>query len=398
MATLLLVIIYIAFISLGLPDALLGAGWPVIQPDLNIPYSYAGIIQMTIAGGTIVSSMFAGYLIKKMGTGKLTAFSVALTAGALLGFSIAPGFVWLVLIALPLGLGAGAVDAGLNAYVASHYKSRHMSWLHSFWGLGALSGPLVLSLILHQEGSWRAGYRSIGVFQILLVIILVFSLPLWGRVKTLNSGDREENHGDLSLFGAMKIRGVPFALGVFLFYCGIEATMGLWGGSYLFRVKEMDSARAASWVSLFYGSITLGRFLSGFLTLKLSNNSMIKIGALIIFCGVILMLLPLPLPLVLAGFLMIGLGCAPVFPSMLHETPVRFGEEGARSIMGFQMAVAYMGSTFLPPLFGFIAGAEAMHLLPVFLLVYISGLVIAFVQLKRVTASCFSRNPAVCRG
>ncbi len=386
MATLLLIIIYIAFISLGLPDALLGSGWPVMQPDLNVPYGFAGFIQVIISGGTILSSMFSGLLLKRFGTGKLTTLSVALTAAALLGFSLAPSFLWILPAAIPLGLGAGAVDAGLNAYVADHYESRHMSWLHSFWGVGALGGPMILSVLLHKGFPWRSGYRSVGIFQCILVFVLIAAIPLWDKVKSRKSTKGVTEPGDqVSFLGALKIKGVPMALLVFLFYCGIESSMGLWGGSFLFKVKGLNPAETASWVSFFFGSITLGRFLTGFLTYRWSNNTLIRRGAIIVLSGILLMLLPLSLPLTLLGFLMVGFGLAPIFPSMLHETPVRFGKENSQAIMGFQMAVAYMGATFLPPLFGFIASERTLYLLPVFLLGYIVFLIVCFERLRMIT-------------
>ncbi len=384
MATLLLLIIYTAFISLGLPDALLGAGWPVMQPELKIPYGAAGIIQMSISGGTIISSMFSGFLLKRLGTGKLTTISVTLTAAALFGFAFAPSFLWILAAAIPLGLGAGAVDAGLNAYVANHYESRHMSWLHSFWGVGALGGPLVLSILLRSGFSWRTGYKSVGTFQVFLVLILFIAIPLWSKVKTravADSGENTENQS--SFWSSLKVKGVVKALLIFLFYCGIEASMGLWGGSFLFKAKGMEPAKAAVWVSVFYGSITAGRFITGFLTYMWSNNRMIRTGVLIILAGVLLILLPLPIYLTLSGFIIVGLGCAPIFPSMLHETPARFGKEHSHAVMGFQMAAAYIGATFLPPLFGFLASAKAIHILPVFLLGYILLLMFCFESLAR---------------
>lgn len=384
MATLLLLIIYLAFISLGLPDALLGASWPVMQPELNTPFGFAGIIQMLISGGTIVSSLLSGLMLKRFGTGKVTSFSVALTAGALLGFSLAPSFLWVIAAAIPLGLGAGAVDAGLNAYVANHYESRHMSWLHSFWGIGALGGPLFLSMLLPRGFSWRTGYGAVGLFQIVLVVILLAALPLWGRVAARNTGEEEES-GENRVSGrrAMTSGKMALALTVFLFYCGIEASLGLWGGSFLVRAKGLNPAAAAAWVSFFFASLTLGRFLTGFLTRRWSNDTLIRRGVLIILGGVLLMVLPLPRGLALAGFLMAGLGCAPVFPSMLHETPVRFGRENSQAVMGFQMAAAYVGSTFLPPLFGLITGARGLHLLPFFLLGYGVILLFSFQKLSR---------------
>lgn len=384
MATLLLILIYLAFISLGLPDALLGAGWPVMQPELDVPYGFAGIAQMLIAGSTIISSMFSGTVIKRFGTGKVTAVSVGMTAIALLGFAAAPSFLWMLVCTIPLGLGAGAVDAGLNGYVANHYESRHMSWLHSFWGVGAMSGPLVLSFFLFGGYSWRSGYLAVGGFQAVLVVILIAAVPLWDRVKALKTDDVE--HRSMSMFAALKIPGVPSALLVFLLYCGIESSMGLWGGSFLYMAKGLDPAKAATWVSVFYGSITAGRFLTGFLTYRFSNNAMIGGGTAIIITGVVLVLLPLPLPVSLAGFLLTGFGCAPIFPCMIHETPVRFGSGNSQAIIGFQMATAYIGTTLLPPLFGFVSSFAGMTLLPVFILGYAILMLANFLRVRVVRA------------
>jgi fucose permease len=387
MATALLIIIYIAFISLGLPDALLGGAWPVMQPELGVPYGFAGLASMTITGGTIISSVFSSRVLRRFGTGLVTAVSVSLTALALFGFALAPSFWWILAAALPLGLGAGAVDAGLNAFVAERYESRHMSWLHSFWGLGALSGPLLLSALLRGGGRWRSGYLIIALFQALLVLALFLSLPLWDRVKPRLAGTGEGAAARVAhkpLFFPLKVRGVKLALAAFFFYCGIELCMGLWGGSYLFKTKGLAPAQAATWVSLFYASITLGRFLTGFLTYRVSNRGLIRFGSLVILTGILLLALPLPLPFTLAGFLLIGLGCAPIFPCMLHETPTRFGVDNAQAIMGFQMAVAYIGSTLLPPAFGFVASATSMGILPYFLLACIALLIAASERLGSV--------------
>jgi len=385
MATLLLALIYVAFISLGLPDALLGAGWPVMQSDLGVPYGFAGLISMIVSGGTIVSSVFSGRVLRKFGTGRVTAFSVALTALALFGFALSPSFYWLLAAAVPLGLGAGAVDSGLNAYVATHYESRHMSWLHCFWGIGALSGPLILSFLLSRDHSWRDGYLTIAIVQAVLVVLLIFAVPLWDKVRARSLGDRlREEPSERPLLFPLKIKGVKLALIILFFYCGIETTMGLWGGSFLFKIKGLDAASTATWVSLFYASITVGRFITGFMTYRLSNNDLLRWGGLIVLAGVILLLIPAPLPITLIGFLLVGFGCAPIYPCMLHETPVRFGAENAQAIMGFQMAVAYIGSSILPPLFGFIASATTLALLPVFLAGYITVLLLSSEKLRKV--------------
>jgi fucose permease len=379
MATFLLIIIYFAFISLGLPDSLLGATWPIMQPDFGVPYSFAGIASMVISGGTIISSLLSGRVINRFGTGKVTFVSVLMTAVALLGFSLAPSFPWIVVLAIPLGLGAGAVDSGLNEYVAEHYKSHHMSWLHCFWGIGAMSGPLIMSQTIALDHSWRSGYLIVSIIQWVLVVILFFSIPIWKQGSSLSlsvqsDGSVSENPAAIEsppgFFSPLKIRGVKYVLMAFFFYCGIEATMGLWGGSYLVRARGLDPVTAAEWVSLFYASITFGRLVTGFVTMRLSNPILIRAGTIIIICGIVLLFLPLPALAALIAFVLIGLGCAPIFPIMLHETPGRFGKQSAQQVMSFQMAVAYVGSTFLPPLFGFVASNASLSLLPVFVIVY----------------------------
>lgn len=382
MVTLLLIIIYIAFISLGLPDALLGAGWPAMHIDLGVPLSFAGILQILVSGGTILSSILSARLLARFGTGKVTAVSVGMTAIALLGFSFAPSFLWLIFATFPLGLGAGSVDTGLNAFVAENYESRHMSWLHSFWGVGALIGPLVLSFFLSKGISWRYGYRSIGLFQCFLVFILVISLPLWKKVRSQSkSKGNNVEHTVLSIPQMLRIKGVPFAVITFFAYCGIEASVGLWSGSYLVSVKGLAPARAAFWVSSFYASITIGRFITGFITFKIRNVDLIRWGGVVIGVGILFILLPLPFLFTIFGIMLIGLGCAPIFPCMLHETPGRFGARNAQSIMGLQMACAYVGTTFLPPLFGFISAVTSLKLLPMFLLIYV---VILFVSSEKI--------------
>ena len=395
MVTYFLILIYFAFISLGLPDSLLGVTWPVMQPGFGVPFSFAGIASMVISGGTIVSSLLSGRIIQRFGTGRVTFVSVFMTALALLGFSLAPSFFWIVLMAVPLGLGAGAVDSGLNEYVAEHYKAHHMSWLHCFWGVGAMSGPLILSQIISSDKSWRNGYLLISIIQFVLVAVLFFSLPLWKKVAASEDDPQEpESEEGLQpqtppsrgLFYPLQIRGVKFVLITFLFYCGVESTMGLWGSSFLVRVRGLDAATAAAWVSSFYGSITIGRLIAGFITMKVSNKQLIRIGQLIILTGVVLLFLPLPNFFSLLAFILIGLGCAPIFPGMLHETPVRFGKEDAQLVMGFQMAVAYVGATFLPPLFGFIATSTSLGLLPLFVLVYISAMLFSSERLNLMLA------------
>lgn len=369
MLTLLLIVIYISFISLGLPDSLLGSAWPILHADLSVPISYAGIISMIISGGTIVSSFFSEKIIRKLGTGLVTAISVFMTAGALLGFSYAPSFVWLCVLAIPLGLGAGSVDAALNNFVALHYKARHMSWLHCFWGIGATLGPVIMSVYLNKDGQWNLGYRTIGIIQTVLVTLLFITLPLWKNVKGGEESAKDSTSKSLKIKDIFKIKGAKTAFISFFCYCALEATTGLWGSSYLVFERGINSEVAAKWISLFYLGITIGRFISGFATMKLNNQTMIRIGELLIVAGIAVLFMPFHNNILQGGFLLIGLGCAPIYPCMLHETPNRFSKSLSASLMGIQMAFAYVGSTFMPPLFGAVSGVLSLNLFPVFLLI-----------------------------
>ncbi|MEZ2718428.1 MFS transporter [Niallia circulans] len=373
MATFFLVIIYLAFISLGLPDSLLGVSWSLMQVEFKAPLETAGVLFMTIAGGTIISSFISGTLLKKFGTGMVTFVSCFMTAGALLGFHFAPSIVWLFIFAIPLGLGAGAVDTGLNNYVASHYKAHHMSWLHCFWGVGATLGPIIVAQFISRDNSWRSGYFAIASIQFILVVILLFTLPLWKKIEKVPKQEHENkieeststlDEAYLENQKPWKIRGVKLALLAFLFYCGAEAAVGLWGSSFLVNVKNLSIDVAAKWVSVFYAGITIGRFITGFITLKMSNQRLIRWGQIIALVGAILLFLPFPVLFSLAGFIMIGLGLAPIFPCMLHETPLRFGKKHSQTIMGYQMAIAYTGSTFLPPILGYAAAKSTIGIFP----------------------------------
>lgn len=390
MTTFLLIIIYLAFISLGLPDSLLGAAWPVMQSDFDAPLETAGLLSMTIAGSTIISSLLSGRVLKRFGTGKVTFVSVLMTATALLGFFFAPSVIWLIACAIPLGLGAGAVDSGLNDYVATHYKAHHMSWLHSFWGVGATLGPIVMAQFIVGDHAWRDGYATIASLQFALVLILLFTLPIWNKVKdnqkiqnveTHDSKDAPNNE-DTKDVKPLQIKGVNLALFSFLFYCGVEATVGLWGSSYLVNVKGLNEATAAGWVSFYFAGITIGRFITGFITFKMTNRFLIRMGQSIAFVGAIILLLPLPSIFSLIGFVIVGLGLAPIFPCMLHETPARFGKKHSQTIMGYQMAVAYTGTTFLPPLLGFIASKTTIGIFPICVVLFVAAMLLSSERLN----------------
>jgi fucose permease len=361
----LLLIIYLAFISLGLPDSLLGAAWPAMFGDLGVPVNYAGILSLIVAAGTVVSSLFSGKVIRKFGVASVTTFSVLMTALALMGYSLTDHFAFLCLLAVPLGLGAGSVDAALNNYVALHYEARHMNWLHSFWGVGAAIGPMILAGQLARGHSWSDGYQSIAWIQLALVAVLVASLPLWVKNQMEDSRSTEEKRP--GLFQLIQVLpGLPQALLVFFCYCSIEASFGLWGASYLVFEKGFEADLAARYASLYYLGITIGRFLSGFLTRHFSNRQLVYLGQAVIGLGIALLVLPID-ALILPGFLAIGLGCAPIFPSLLHETPANFGEKHSQSIMGLQMASAYVGITLMPFLFGEIATFTGQSFLLTFL-------------------------------
>lgn len=378
MITLLLIIIYIAFISLGLPDSMLGAAWPTIRIELNLPIAGAGLVSMIVSGGTIVSSLMSGKLIKKLGTGKLTLVSVLMTAAALLGFSLSNSYLWLCLMAVPLGLGAGAVDAALNNFVALHFSARHMSWLHCFWGIGATVGPIIMAASISQKGLWQRGYLTVAIIQACLVVILLLSQPLW---RPFNSNVQEGEVIEVKDESVFKLPGVRPALIGFFCYCALESTAGLWGATFLVQARGVSAAVAAGWVSMYYLGITIGRFINGFITSFLSNQNLIRCGQLLIALGAALLLIFNQSYVSLIALILIGMGCAPIYPSMLHETPVRFGKNNSSRLMGVQMASAYTGTTLVPPVLGLIMGALGIRLYPVFILIL---LVVMFVCNERV--------------
>lgn len=369
MTSLLIAIIYLAFISLGLPDGLLGSAWPIMYGEFNVPVSYAGIISTIICLGTITSSLQSDRLTRKLGTGKVTALSVATTAIALFGFGFSHSFFALCLWAIPYGLGAGCVDAALNNYVALHYESHHMSWLHCMWGIGATVGPYIMGWVLTGGQTWNAGYKYVGIIQIVLTAILIFSLPLWkGRtVQNENGEEVEVESKALSLPEIIRIPGAKEIMVAFFCYCGLEQTAGLWASSYLVLQRGIDVETAARFASLFYLGITIGRGICGFITMKLNDRQMIRLGFGIIGLGVAILILPLGETMALVGLVMVGLGCAPVYPCIIHSTPDHFGAENSQAIIGVQMASAYVGSASLPPIFGLIANHITPGLYPFYL-------------------------------
>ena len=382
MFALLIAIIYLSFISLGLPDSLLGSAWAVMRVDFDAPLSYAGIISMIISLGTIVSSLFSDRLTSKFGTGLVTSVSVAMTAIALFLFSISTKYWMLCVFAIPYGLGAGAVDASLNNYVALHLKARHMSWLHCMWGVGAMISPFIMSYALTGGTGWNQGYLIVSVIQISLSAILFVSLPLWKKcakkkeTETENTDDAKENRNPVKFKEIFKIKGAVACFICFFCYCALESTAMLWASSYMISHNGVTAEKAAMFASLFFIGITAGRGLNGFLTLKLSDKTLIRAGQILISAGIIFIIIPSAEWLTIVGLVIIGLGCAPIYPSIIHMTPALFGEDKSQAMIGVQMASAYIGSFFAPPVFGLIANHVTPKLLPVYLAVFLVLMII----------------------
>ena len=365
MFQLLLAIIYVSFISLGLPDSLLGCAWPSMYKGLGVSLSYAGYISMIITGCTIISSVFSDRLVRAVGTGAVTLLSVGMTAAALFGFSISGSYASLCLWAIPYGLGAGSVDAALNNFVAVHYEAKHMSWLHCFWGVGATLGPYIMGRSLAGGLGWNHGYRIISILQIILTALLLFSLPLW-KSPAAGSGNQDPASAPLKIRELLALPGAKQILAAFFCYCSMEQITGLWGSSYMVLQKGIPAGTAASLISLYYLGITGGRFFSGFLTLRLKTRDLIRLGQGTVLAGILLLALFGSRPFLSAGLLLIGFGCAPIFPCLLHQTPERFGTRASQSIMGLQMACAYAGSTVSPPIAGFFTEKISPAVYPVF--------------------------------
>lgn len=396
MFQMLLLIIYLAFISLGLPDSLLGSAWPSMYQDFSVPVSSSGIVFMIISLGTIISSLQSDRLTKRFGTGKITAVSVLMTAAALFGFSISRSFPALCLWAIPYGLGAGSVDASLNNYVALHYASRHMSWLHCMWGVGASLGPYIMGYALTGGYGWSMGYRIIAVIQILLTAFLFLSLSQWKNGNSDEGEQRETTAKALSLGEILRIPGAKEVMVTFFCYCALEQTANLWVSSYLVLQKGITPEQAAGFASLFFVGITAGRFFSGFLTIKIGDTQMIRLGQAIILLGILTLLMPFGLGTSRIGLLLIGLGCAPVYPSIIHSTPASFGADKSQAMIGVQMAFAYVGTCLMPPLFGVIANHITAALFPFYLLIILGVMIFAYermlskVRQKRQRQSGFS--------
>lgn len=389
MTTLLLIIIYFAFISLGLPDSLLGSIWPIAHRELGVPLAWSGPIFMIISLGTVVSSLFSDRLTRRLGAGLVTVLSVALTALALFGFGISTSYWMLCLWAVPYGLGAGSIDAALNNYVALHFKSRHMSWLHCMWGIGASTGPYIMNMILTRGGTWHQGYQTISLIQLILTAVVMLSLPLWKKQRlVLDANTKNSNSPShaLSLREIFALRGAKEVMITFFAYCALEQTAGLWASSYLSNFRGINPVTAAGYASLFYLGITGGRAISGFITFLLNDSQMIRLGQGIAALGLLLLLFAPIDALSLAGLVIIGLGCAPIYPSIIHSTPAHFGTDKSQAVIGVQMASAYLGNVFMPPLFGLIARYTSIALYPVYLILLLILMIIMHERLCKRTA------------
>ena len=372
MGSLLLVLIYVCFISLGLPDSLLGSAWPALHEEICVPISYAGIVSATITAGTILSSLFSDKLLNKFGAGLVTAVSVTITAICLFGFSISNQFWMLILWAIPFGLGAGGVDAILNNYVALNYKAQHMSWLHCMWGVGASISPYIMTLSLVKLESWNGGYFIVSIIQAVLCIIIFISIPLWKREKTENNKEKKQiKNKALTFKEIFAIKGAIPCFLLFFCYCAMEVTTSLWASTYLVQRWSFPLEIAAGYASMFYIGITIARFVNGFLAMRLGDKFLIRMGIGIVAVGIVLLFIPLHSTIALIGFVIIGLGCAPIYPCIIHMTPRIFGEDKSQAMIGVQMAFAYVGILAMPPLFGVIADKISIYLLPVFLAIFL---------------------------
>ena len=377
MSSLLLAVIYLIFISLGLPDSLLGSGWPKMQAVFSVPSSYAGYVSMTISFMTIISALLSPRMIKHFHTKWITIVSIGLTIAGLLGFSMCSHYWMLFIFAVPYGLGAGAIDASVNHYVANNYSGSVMNFLHCFYGVGAVISPYIMALAL-KYARWNEGYSWTSYIQVFILFVCIISLPLW---KT-NGKEEEEDHSDsVGIKEALKVPAVIFTLIAFYAYCAGEATCFLWTPSYFAGTKSGLSAETiASFGSLIFGGLMLGRLISGFISNKLGDRRLIRIGIFVELIGIIMVFLPIDNYMVAAaGFVVIGTGMGPVYPAIQHMAPANFGKKYSAAVIGLQMAAAYVGSTFMPMIFGLLQQKIGIAIMPTYLLIFA---IINFVMLE----------------
>lgn len=382
MTTLLLIVIYIAFIGLGLPDSLFGTAWPAIYAEFGVPVSLASVVSLISCFGTFLSSLFSARLINRFGTGKVTAFCTLLTVAGLFGYSLSPGFLWMCFLAIPMGLGAGAIDAGLNNYVALHFSASQMNYLHCFYGIGVTVSPYLMSLALSGSTNWRAGYRLAFWIQLAISLVMFLALPLWQRVhqQSLDTAE-EEAPRTLSMRELATMPAVRAVWVVFITACGVEVTAGAWSSTYLVQAKGMALDAAARIVMLYYLGFALGRLFSGLLSKKFTSWQLIGYSQGIMVLALVFLLLPLGTVAAGLGLFLIGLGCGPVFPNMTYLAPLNFGRDVSQSVIGSQMAAAYVGIMALPPLFGLLAQFIGAWLMPWYLLLMTAWMIFATLKL-----------------
>ena len=384
MATLLLITIYIAFIGLGVLDSLFGTAWPAIYNEFSLPISFGSFVTVIISCGTTISSALGAYIINRFGTNKVSAFSTLLTAVALLGFSVSPNIWTMCLCAIPLGIGAGSIDVALNNYVALHYSASHMSFLHCFYGIGVSVSPYLLSLVISSDAGWRGGYRLALYIQIFITVLLFITLPIWKKVHGSEKQSQENKVKTLTVMQTLKIPGVKLMCGLFITSCAIEVTCGAWGSTYLVEYRHLPPEKAAQIVMLYYIGMTLGRFLSGICVTRINSRTVIKIGQCILGTALIILLLPSNVYLSAAGMFMIGLGNGPLFPNFNYLTPENFGSDVSQSVIGVQMATAYLGIMLVPPLCGLLGQKFGMVIFPYYMLIYYIAMIPMSIAVERI--------------
>lgn len=377
----IIILVYLSFIALGLPDTLLGAAWPSMHKNLDVSLAFAGILSIIVSLGTILSSLICGFFVNKYGTAKITVCSIGLTLLGVLGYSFSNEFYHLCFWAIPLGIGAGGVDVALNNYAALNFKAKHMNWLHAFWGIGATLSPIYLSVAYSLSFTWREAYRGVGGTLFLIFLLLLFSIPKWKEEKVLPKETTNERDSVKNPLPKSIILGIL----VFFFYSAIEMTAGLWCGSYVSKILNLSPEFTAIAVSGLFFAVTLGRILNGFLSNRFSNRNLIHGGLVILFCGIFLMIVPLPFYFKIFGIILIGLGCSPIYPSLIHETPVRFGKEFSGKAIGLQMAASYAGTISMPPFFGWLSNQLSLNFFPYFLLIFGIALLIGIILLDNQT-------------
>ncbi len=373
--TALLIVIYIAFVSLGFPDSLFGVAWPVVHLEFGIDESFASVYSVITAFCTGGIAFIAGPLLRKFGTGRVTFFSTLLTALGLLGISFAPNIVVMILCTILMGYGAGAIDTGLNNFVSLHYKAKHMNWLHCCWGLGVTISPMIMSAFLGGDGNWRNGYRVIAMLQFSIAMIILASLKKWNvQPKNELSEDAPKEVPKKGFFKLLKEKGMVTSILSLGLYCAGEFMIGTWGATYAVNVLAVSPDEAAKWISLYFGGIMLGRIIAGFLSERLSDNTLIKGGMALAAVGMLILLLPIG-SYALLGLFLIGIGYGPVFPSVLHSVPARFGTEYSADITGYHMSGAYGIGFAVQFVYGYIAAATTFRITPFVLLALALGVI-----------------------